>query len=74
MGCNLDKVQSTEAAGDVQLPSPEKLRIGTSIFELESSKVALWLYHRMQEDGALCRYIIQRQLWHLRRALPFKIP
>ena len=46
MGCNLDKVQSTEAAGDVQLPSLEKLRKGTSIFELESSKVALWLYHR----------------------------
>ena len=43
MGCNLDKVQSTEAAGDVQLPSLEKLRKGTSIFELESSKVA---YHR----------------------------
>ena len=48
MGCNLDKVQSTEAAGDVQLPSLEKLRKGTSIFELESSKVALWL----QDDGA----------------------
>ena len=29
MGCNLDKVQSTEAAGDVQLPVLEKLRKGT---------------------------------------------
>ena len=29
MGCNLDKVQSTEAAGDVQLPVSEKLRKGT---------------------------------------------
>ena len=37
MGCNLDKVQSTEAAGDVQLPVPEKLRKGKlhlSIFEV----------------------------------------
>ena len=29
MGCNLDKVQSTEAAGDVQLPVQEKLQKGT---------------------------------------------
>ena len=37
MGCNLDKVQSTEAAGEVQLPVPEKLRKGKlylSIFEV----------------------------------------
>ena len=28
MGCNLDKVQSTEAAGDVHLPVSEKLQKG----------------------------------------------
>ena len=64
MGCNLDKVQSTEAAGDVQLSVSEKLQKGIIPKSYSKEGTARWHFSCILVVNGQC--IIQRALRHLR--------